>query len=59
MTQKYIVRLSAAERKMLFKLIQDGNGNKEKLNRARILHSTLIILIIDIHLFYGQYLPPL
>jgi len=37
MTQKYIVRLSTAEREMLFKLIKDGNGNKEKLNRARIL----------------------
>lgn len=37
MTQKYTVRLSSDERKMLFNLINEGKANKEKLNRARIL----------------------
>lgn len=35
--QKYIVRLTSEERKMLFDLIKKGRANKEKLNRARIL----------------------
>lgn len=35
--QKYVVRLSSDERKMLFELISKGKANKEKLNRARIL----------------------
>jgi hypothetical protein len=35
--QKYIVRLTSDERKMLFELIKKGKTNKEKLNRARIL----------------------
>jgi transposase len=37
MAQKYTVRLSLEERKMLFELINKGKANKEKLNRARIL----------------------
>lgn len=37
MTQRYIVRLSTDERKMLFALIEKGTASKEKQNRARIL----------------------
>lgn len=37
MTQKYIVRLSAEERRRLFELLEKGNASKEKQNRARIL----------------------
>jgi transposase len=37
MTQRYIVRLSADERKTLFALIEKGTASKEKQNRARIL----------------------
>lgn len=37
MAQKYIVRLSADERKVLFQLLQEGSVSKEKQNRARIL----------------------
>ena len=37
MTQRYIVRLSIDERKILFELINKGNASKEKQNRARIL----------------------
>ena len=36
MTQRYIVRLSSDERKMLLNLIEKGKANKEKQNRARI-----------------------
>lgn len=35
--QKYVVRLTSDERKMLFELIAKGKASKEKLNRARIL----------------------
>lgn len=35
--EKYIVKLTCDERKMLFELIAKGRANKEKLNRARIL----------------------
>lgn len=35
--QKYVVKLTSDERKMLFELIAKGKTNKEKLNRARIL----------------------
>jgi transposase len=34
---KYIVRLTAEERKVLLELIKKGSASKEKLNRARIL----------------------
>jgi transposase len=34
---KYVVRLTADERKILLELIKKGNASKEKLNRARIL----------------------
>lgn len=34
---KYVVKLSSDERKILLKLIKEGNASKEKLNRARIL----------------------
>lgn len=37
MAQKYIVRLSIDERKMLFQLLDEGSASKEKQNRARIL----------------------
>jgi hypothetical protein len=37
MTQKYIVRLSIDERKILFRLLEEGDVSKEKQNRARIL----------------------
>lgn len=37
MTQKYIVRLSIDERKILFQLLEEGSASKEKQNRARIL----------------------
>jgi Homeodomain-like domain len=37
MGQKYKVVLTSDERKMLLNLINQGKGNKEKLNRARIL----------------------
>lgn len=37
MHPKYVVKLSPEERKSLFKLIDEGKGGKEKLNRARIL----------------------
>lgn len=37
MTQKYIVRLSTDERKMLFQLLEERSISKEKQNRARIL----------------------
>lgn len=37
MTQKYIVRLSIDERKILFQLLDEGSASKEKQNRARIL----------------------
>jgi transposase len=35
--EKYTVRLTSDERKMLFELIGKGRANKGKLNRARIL----------------------
>jgi len=35
--QKYIVRLTSDERKLLLELINKGKASKEKLNRARIL----------------------
>ena len=34
---KYVVKLTADERKALFELIKKGRASKEKLNRARIL----------------------
>ena len=34
---KYVVNLTADERKALLELIKKGNASKEKLNRARIL----------------------
>lgn len=37
MTQKYIVRLSSDERKILFQLLNEAKSSKEKQNRARIL----------------------
>jgi hypothetical protein len=37
MTQKYVVRLSRDERKILFQLLKEGSASKEKQNRARIL----------------------
>lgn len=37
MTQRYVVRLSVDERKILFALIEKGTASKEKQNRARIL----------------------
>ena len=35
--QKYVVRLTSDERKMLFELIAKGKASREKLNRARIM----------------------
>ena len=35
--EKYIVRLTSDERKLLFEIIEKGRANKGKLNRARIL----------------------
>ena len=32
MTQKYVVRLSADERKILFQLLKEGSSSKEKQN---------------------------
>lgn len=37
MTQKYIVRLSTEERRVLFELLKEAKSSKEKQNRARIL----------------------
>jgi transposase len=37
MRKKYVVRLSDHERELLFELINQGKGGKERLNRARIL----------------------
>ena len=37
MNQKYVVRLSTDERKILFQLLEEGSSSKEKQNRARIL----------------------
>jgi transposase len=38
--EKYTVRLTSEERRMLFELIGKGRANKGKLNRARILLKT-------------------